>query len=413
MRRSSRLLLLLLAAAPATAPAFEAIDGIRFPSSGEFPAYPREMGTSPRNLWVQGGLLRDDNILRRDAGGVESETVARFGAGVSVDARLWGRQSIYLEARGDTYKFQKFSELDHFAYGLLGELRWEAGNQLSGTLGYGRRHYLTSLAGRLTVLRDPITANDYFASAGYRLTPRWRLHGALDRLERDRREFAAADTRVISAVGGIEYVTTSGNTIGVEARRAQGDAPVAELIDPLGIAVNNDYEERGIAGVLTYRPSEYLRVAGRLGQTERTYTELPGRNFEGTTGRLDVEWRPGNKTRLGFATYRAPRSIIDVGASHVVVSGISFGPSWAPTAKLVFGARIIKEDREYAGDPGTALGVIPLREETVRAWRFTAGWEITRHYQLAAAFETGERRANVPGIDYDFNTVMANLRYNF
>jgi hypothetical protein len=413
MRRSSRLLLLLLAAAPATASAFEAIDGIRFPSSGEFPAYPREAGTLPRNLWVQGGLLHDDNILRRDAGGEESETVARLGAGASVDARVWGRQSVHLEARGDAYKFQNFSELDHFAYGLLGEWRWELGNDLSGTLGYERRHFLVDLAERLSVARDAVTANHYYGRAGFLLTPHWRLRGGLDRVDLDRPEFSAASTTVTTAIAGTDYVTSLGNAIGIEVRESRGDAPVDELVDPLGVAVNNDFKEREIAGVLTYRPSDYLRVAARLGQTERTYTELPGRDFDGTTGRLDVEWRPGNKTRLAFATYRAPRSIIDVGASHVVVTGISFGPSWAPTAKLVFGARIIKEDREYAGDPGTALGAIPLREETVRAWRFTAGWELTRHYQLAAAFETGERRANTLGINYDFNTVMANLRYNF
>jgi hypothetical protein len=410
--RRCRSALLFLFLVPATAQAFEAIDSLRFPSSGVFPAYPSEGGL-PRNLWVQAGLLHDNNILRRDAGGEESETVARVGAGASVDARLWGRQSVHLEARGDGYKFQNFSELDHFAYGLLGELRWELGNALGGTLGYERRHYLIDLAERLTVRRDAVTENHYFARAGYRLTPRWRLRGALDLVDLDRPEFTAAGTQVSSVVGGIDYVTPLGNTIGVEARHSEGDAPVDERIDPLGVAVSNDYEEREIAAVLTYLPSAQLRVAGRLGHTERTYSVLSNRNFDGGTGRLDLEWRPGTKTTLAFSAYRVPRSIIDVGASHVVINGVSFGPSWAPTVKLVFGARLIKEDREYAGDPGVALGVDTLREETVRAWRFTAGWEITRHYQLAAAFETGERSSNILGLDYDYRTVMANLRYNF
>jgi hypothetical protein len=410
LRRSLQVLVIL--AAPATALAFDAIDSLRFPSSGVFPAYPPDP-VSPRNFWVQAGILRDNNVVRRDEGLRESETIARLGAGVSADQRVWGRQSVHLEARADAYKFNNLSELDHVAYGALGELRWELGNQLAGTAGYGRRHYLVDLGERLTVARDTVTENHFFGSAAYALTPRWRLRGTLDHLDTDRPELASSGTKVTSAAGGLEYATPLGNAIGAEVRASTGDAPVDETIDPSGLAINNDYDEREIAAILTYRPSPMLRVAARLGQTERSYTVLPNRDFEGTTGRLDTEWRPGNKTMLGFSAYRVPRSIIAIGASHVIVEGVSFGPSWAPTQKLVFGVRLVSEDREYEGDPAAALGLVPVRQETVRAWRFSAGWEVTRHHQIVAAFETGERRSNRLGFDYDYDTVMANLRYIF
>ncbi|MNC87751.1 hypothetical protein D3C83_35030 [compost metagenome] len=111
--------------------------------------------------------------------------------------------------------------------------------------------------------------------------------------------------------------------------------------------------------------------------------------------------------------YREPRSIIDVAASHVLVEGVSFGPSWAPTAKLVFSARLINEHREYSGDPAAALGAEPLQDETVRGYVIGAGWEITRRHHLGLAWEHGERSSNVLGRDYDYNTLMANLRYVF
>ena len=404
-------LLVLLLAAPATAPAFEAIDELAFPSTGGFPAYPRE-GELPRNFYLQAGMLRDDNILRREAGR-ESETVFRLGAGANVTQRLWGRQSVYLEARGDQYFFNNFRELDHFAYGILGELRWEAGNQLSGTLGYGRRNFLVDLSERLTIARDEVTENNVYATAAYRVTPRWRVRGSAEWLDLDRPELASAGTDVRSVTGGLEYVTPRGSAIGVEARRTSGNAPVDELVAPLAVSINNDYEETEVAGVLTYFPGATVRLRGRLGRTEREYSILSERNFEGTTGRLDADWRPGNKTILGFSAYRAPRSVVDIGASHVLVNGVSFGPRWAPTVKLVFGARFLREDREYQGEPAAALGLVAVREEVVRAWRFTAGWEPFRHHQIAAAYETGERRSNRLGFDYDYDTVMVNYRYVF
>lgn len=407
-----RLVAFALLAVPATALAFEAIDLLRYPSSGDFPAYPAKE-VSPRNFWLQGGVMRDNNILRRGDAARQSETITRLGAGASVDARVWGRQSVHLEARADAYAFHTFSELDHVAYGLLGEWRWELGNQLAGTLGYGRRHFLVDLAERLTVARDDVTENHYFGTAAYRLAPSWRLRGALDHVDADRPDLASAGTRVSAASAGIDYVSARGNSIGLEARVARGDAPVDELIDPLGLAVNNDYEEREIAGVLTYLPGPQLRVGARLGRTERSYSVLSNRDFDGATGRLDLAWRPGNKTTLAFSAYRVPRSIIDVGASHAVVEGTAFGPSWAPSAKLVLSARLINEHRVYAGDPAVALGVATQRDETVRAWRFVGGWEITHHHQFALAFETGERNSNLLGLDYDYRSVTANLRYVF
>ena len=183
--------------------------------------------------------------------------------------------------------------------------------------------------------------------------------------------------------------------IGVEARTTEGIARVTEVVGAL--PVDNDYEEREVAAVLTYLPSPALRLAGRLGHTEREYEQLPQRNFDGGTGRLDAEWLPGNKTALGLTVYRAPRSIVDIGASHVLVDGVSFGPRWAPTAKLVFGARILREEREYQGEPAAALGLVPVREEVLRALRFTAGWEPYRHHQVSAAYENGERDSNRAG----------------
>ena len=402
-------LMVLLLAAPATAAAFEAIDELAFPSAGGFPAYP-SAGEQPRNLYLQAGMLRDDNILRRETDR-ESETVFRLGAGANVTQRLWGRQSVYLEARGDQYFFNNFRELDHFAYGVLGELRWELGNDLSGTLGYGRRNYLVDLGERLTVARDEVTENNLYGTAAFRVTPRWRLRGSAEALDVDRPEVASAGTDVRSVTGGIDYVTPRGSAIGVEARSTSGTARVEEIVGAL--PVDNDYDEREVALVLTYFPSPMLRFSGRLGQTEREYEQLPQRNFDGGTGRLDAEWLPGNKTALGLTVYRTPRSIVDVGASHVLVDGVSFGPRWAPTPKLVFGARLLREDREYQGDPAAALGLVPVREEVLRAWRFTAGWEPQRHHQVTAAYETGERSSNRAGFNYDYDTVMVNYRYVF
>src|SRR5436190_2778157 len=110
MRRPSlfcRLLagFLLLAPLAASAQLFDTVDTMPFASGGRFPAYPPEDGR-PYEVFVEGGLMHDSNILRRNAG-AENESVFRFGGGGRIDQRVWGRQAVRLEARGDLYHFDK------------------------------------------------------------------------------------------------------------------------------------------------------------------------------------------------------------------------------------------------------------------------------------------------------------------
>ncbi|MGQ0545625.1 MAG: hypothetical protein ACT4P3_09870 [Betaproteobacteria bacterium] len=399
----------LLAVAPLAAAAFEAVDTLPYPSLGSFPAY-RVEGDRPGRLFVEAGVMRDDNVLRRSD--ATSETITRVGAGVRYDARVYGRQSVRLEARAAAYDYDRFDELNHVAYGVLGEWRWELGNDLSGTLGYGRRRYQTDLAERQAAIEDLVTENRLYGSAAYRFMPDWRVRGALFAVRADRPDSVTRETGGDAATAGIDYVTPIGNLLGAEVRTAQGDAPVPDLLDPTGQFAGNDYDERELAVVAAYNPGAMLRLGARVARTERTYTVLPGFDFKGTTYRFDALWRPGNKTNLAFEVYKAPRSIVEVDATHVIARGVAFGPSWAPTAKLVFSARVVREEREFPGDPG-ALGLLPVREEVVRAYRLAAGWEATRHFHFGVGWDSGERRSNVLARDYDFNQVSINGRYVF
>jgi hypothetical protein len=395
--------------APALALAFETIDALPWPSAGRFPAYPAE-GVRPTDLWVEGGMMHDDNLLRRDTGG-EADTVMRLGGGFRHAQRVIGRQSLVVEARAMYYNFAEFSDLNHLAYSALGDWRWEIGNDLSGSIILARDRRGADLGETGSPVRSLVTATRLAGTAAYRLGASTRLRGGLASTRAERGGDADAETRGSGATLGADYVSRLGNTLGVEARATEGDAPVAE--ETLGVAfVNNDFEEREVALVATYALGERLRADGRVGRTTRRYTELPSRDFEGTTWRMGGEWLPGNKTSLALAVYKEPRSIIDISAAHVLVKGVSFGPSWAATAKLVFSGRLVREEQEFQGDPRLAFGG-PLRDETIETVRLGVGWEPQRHWQVGVALDFGNRSSNFAERDYDFTAVMANVAWRY
>ena len=395
--------------APLAAQAFETVDTMPYASGGRFPAYaPDEI--RPYEVFIEGGLMYDSNILRRNAG-AEREVVQRYGAGGRIDQRIYGRQTLHLEARGDMFLFDKFGDLDHFTYSGGATWLWELGNDLSGAIGYGRTHRLAALTEVQRAIKRMVTTDDFFANGAWRLGPSFRTRAGIAYgrgvRETPGEEKVTLGTR--TATVGADYVTTLGNSLGIEYRRSRGDAPISTSLDPNNVFTNNDYEERETALVATYTSSASLRFNGRVGHTERTYTDLPN-NFSGTTYRGGLEWLPGTKTILAFEAYKEPRAIIDIAASHVLVRGWAFGPAWAPTAKLAFSLRWVNEHRTFvAADPNVAP-VGTLLEEDVRIARFGIAWEPVRLMQVGLGLDRGTRQSNTLGRDYNYTAAMANIR---
>lgn len=165
--------------------------------------------------------------------------------------------------------------------------------------------------------------------------------------------------------------------------------------------------------MVSYGATSQIRLLGRLGHTERTYSQLTDRDFSGTTWRVGVTWLPGNKTIFGFETYYAPQSIIDVTAAHVVVRGSAFTASWAPTAKLVFSGRLFEEQQEGVGTPQAVLLGEPTRNDTTRGLTLAVGWEPVRFAEVGVGFQAAERTSIEELRNYTYKAAMINLRVRF
>ena len=399
----------LLALAPAAALAFETVDSLPFPSDGRFPAWPADP-ERPWTIFAYGGAMYDSNPLRIPLGiplEEESDTIARLGVGGRSLTRIVGRQRLLLEGFGEYRDYADFNELDHAAYGVRADWLWEIGNQTDGIVGYRRSKRLVDLGEFRSLQRTMVTEESAIVDGGYRFSPDWRIFAGLEH-ERTKRDFDEIEwLNATSLTGSLTYRTPLANEIGGLVRVTRGEARVADEVSLI-----DDYDEIEVAATVSYTLGAQLRLGARLGHTERNYEALPIRDFDGPTYRASVDWLPTTKLVFTLEGFRRPQSVADVTATHVVRQGASFGVRWAPTFKLVFTMRFINEEREYAGDLGAlALGI--QREDTLRTWRFGAGWELQRHLQLGLGFDYGERTSNLPSANYDYDQVMLNARWTF
>ena len=411
MLRCVRLAACAFLLCPLGAAAFEAVDVLTPSSTGRYPAYPTETPPLP-NYWVQAGAMYDSNLLRRPSGD-NHDTVLRLGVGARGDYNVIGRQHFYYEARADGYKYNNFEDIDNVAWGALGEWRYEVGNDLSGVIGASVRQFQAALSEIQRDQKDEITEKRVVGTTAYRAGTHLRLRAGLEYLSYDRPALAQNNIDNLIGLVGVDWVTDLGNTVGIEYHDAKGEAPVNQLVDPLGIFVNNDYRQHDIAVAATWVSNPYIRFAGRYGHTERTYTVLPGRDYSGPTWLAALDFLPGNKTILSFETSRHITSLIEVGASHAVVTGYAFGPSWAVTSKVNLIARLFQQKLDYEGDPAAALGLTPVRQETVKGVRLGSYWEYNRQIHWQFAYDHGTRDSNFEDRNYTYNAVMANVRYVF
>ena len=393
--------------------AFTSVDTMLWPSYGAFPAYPGP-DLRPWSLKAYGGIMWDDNVQRLDKdifGADLSDVITRLGVGGSYGARVYGRQAVVLDGYVEYRDYDKFNNLDHYAYGTRADWLWQLGNQLDGTAGWRRTQRLADL-GETAIPRKNIITEDRFDLTGaYHFAPDWRLTAGMGWVHVDNDGRPVEPTNAWASRVGIEHVSALGNIVGLEMRYGEGDAAVDDPI--IGILPENRYQQQDIALTLAYGLTPDLRIRGRLGYTTRTYNDLPASDFEGTTGRGAIEWRPGPKTLMVFEAYRQVDPLIDADALHVDRRGAVVGFTWAPTVKLVFGTRLTHERRIYEGTPGQILLGGPLRDETLRFVSFTAGWEPARFWQLSGAVDFGERESNIFGRNYDYTAYTLNLKYEF
>lgn len=425
LRRIGTAVLLCLPAV-ASGQGFDTTEDILWPDQGRYSGYPPEPDPRRVQFSVSGGIYHDDNIFRLSdsvavpAGFSKSDTVYRAGVGLRADLPV-SQQRFLFDAKVDNFTFDRNSELDHLAYRAGAAWRWQVTRQFTGDIGYSRRRFLSDLGEIQAPLKDLITEDRLYASAGFAFTPRWRVRGAADWFKWDHSDVTrdVLDLRVSSTTVGLDYVTPANNSIGGQFKYSHGDYSNRQVFAAGTVA--NSYDEYETSAVLHWVLTGKTVLNARLGYTKREHDEVPARDFDGGTGRLSLDWAVGGKTLINVSAWREIRSVEEAGtleqaaASYILSTGASIGPAWAPTAKLVFQLKAVHEKREYQGDPDPAFVVLglPHREDTFNGVRLSAGYTPRRNLQFSLSAERGDRSSTTVGRDYEYNRVSGNARFQF
>ncbi len=376
-------------------------------------------------LFASQTLTRDDNVFRLSSGldpaaalgsSSKGDTSSTTSFGVNLDAPV-SRQRFQGGVTWNQIRYGRFTILNFDGHEGRGTWLWQLGSDISGQLGYTETFGLASLAnvqsGVQSSVPNFLTMRRTFFNATYLLTPRWRLQGEAGSLKQSNEapERKVNDTSTDSVDLTASYVTPVSNQIGLSARVEDGRLPNRQFV--AGDLFDNSYRQQNVAAVTDWTLTGSSHVNARVGSVRRSYTQLPQRDFEGSTFQAAYDWKPTGKLALTAAAQKGISAIEQINIGFVLVKSVALQPTLRLTDKVNLAGTLGYSNREYRSDPALTLGVVPSRTDRVRSAAVTASYRPIRTVTLQMALLHETRSSTAAFGDYAVNVVSVSARIGF
>jgi exopolysaccharide biosynthesis operon protein EpsL len=334
--------------------------------------------------------------------------------GLNLDVPV-SRQRFQANFAVNDVRFNRFTDLNNTGHEVRGQWLWQAGNDFSGAIGASQVEGLNTFVNLQQRLRDPVTTRQAFANGAWMVTPQWRLRGAVDTLELTHGE-ATQQVHNIDVTGvesSVSWISRAGNSLGVGVRQEEGRYPNRQVV--AGTAFDNAYTQQSINALLDWQVTGNSRISGRAGWTERSYSQLSQRDYDGFLYRVVWDWRTAPGQRFGMSTIvqRDISAYEDFRTSFVLVQGVALRPTYQLTDKTSLGGIAEYASREYLGDPAFIVGGAGARRDRVYTGGLTLTWRPTRTISVFANALHERRTSNFLFGDYTANILSVRARIGF
>ncbi len=376
-------------------------------------------------VFVAEKITHDDNVFRRssavDAASVtgsssKGDYYATTDLGLRFDVPV-SRQRFLGDWTWNDNRYDEFTVLNYLGYRGRALWEWRAGNDLSGELGIAQSRSLASLAnvqnGVQSSTPNPVERRNSFFNAAYMLTPRWKLKGELTKSSQSNTapEFQANDVDINGTGLTVSYVTPSANEVGVNVRFSDATYPHEQLV--AGTLVDNAYRQRNVALVGVWTISGRSHLSAQLGRVNRSYEQIPQRDFENTTFHAAYEWKATGKLTLTAEMQRDISATQEGNTGFIFLQGVALRPAYNVTEKITLAGVFEYSKWDYLGDPGLVLGTLEPRTDKVHAAGLSLSYQPVRRVSLEATMRRETRSSTAAFGDYQANIVGISARIGF
>jgi hypothetical protein len=344
-------------------------------------------GTEPQtwSIGLSQTLTHESNLFRvsdDDTSVSEREDwVSTTALNFGLDQPL-GRQRLRGQAALLQNRYREHDELNDTGHDLRLLLDWETVGNLNGDIGAQstKRQYRYGLdsVGPSDGPNEETTQAAFFHArlGGMGL---WALQFGAETLRRDysAASFAIQELSQHSVEGGIGYRPSPDLSGALLLRHTRIDRNDVTAVDPPGTTVGDDVDRNDVELNAAWQASGASRFEARLTRSQEEHKVIEDRSF----------WAG------------------------------SLGWLWAPSAKLNFTTRLVRDTEGQSGDLVSAESQLPAvsaSDQLRNALEWTASWEATSKVQLLGSAQWSRRTLTVEGRELNDRTLAlgVGLRYN-
>jgi len=367
--------------------------------------------------YVGYSLVYDDNVLgvadgANTTGEKLSDTARHAEAGIIFNKRI-SQQVLSGHANLDHITYGHFGQLDNNAKDILANWNWHVGNHVDGNLGVS---YIQALTPFVNFHSDELnlrTQRREFFDGAWRLHPSWRLRAGVsrDKLNYDLTSQQAGNRTEVASEVGLDYLASSGSTVGVQLRHTRGDLPNPQLIDT--VLVDNSYDQNELKAKVSWLLTGKTQLQFLGGYVQRKHDFFPARDFSGVNARVQASWNATAKLNVTAGIWREIGALDDLTASYTLNQGIGVGSTYDMTSKIRFEGQLKHESSDYSGTVALPSLQLADRKDTFDTASVKMIYRPTTHLQLATTAYHKKRDSSLDGNNAANNGVMLSSRYEF
>ena len=331
-----------------------------------------------------------------------SDTFATYEFGIDA---TWERgvNTFELSGKGYSNVYNRFSGIDYAGGNALAEWAWDTG-LWNGLLRYRYNRGLRDFANQVIPRKDLRTRNAFVGQLGRRLGQNMGLTFRAEVADIFYTENRFLDQERILGGVAFDWYSRAGNSIGFDVELIDG----AFDNNPL-----NDYTQIDAGPTMRWVISGKTRINAKVGYSSREHAQSPERDFDGFTGRVDVDWRTGGDSKALFSVFREISNLSDEIANFAIIHGVSIEPTWQISTRTALRLQLAYEDRDFQGDDGVIIPQPDDRRDKVASGGIWVEWTTEGAWTFSLGAYGEDRSSNRDFANYDFLAAEGFVRFGF
>jgi opacity protein-like surface antigen len=371
------------------------------------------------DLFVADQFTYDDNLYRlpsgadipAQAGPLATRADSFNSVSLGGDGRWFSDiQGVTVNFRADENRFTHNDSLNNISGKGNLEWDWRLATNWSGQAGVSYTRALASFADTGYYARDVVQREDYFGTVRYQIGPQWAVYGGFIGANTTQTAVPEQqfDFRSKAGNAGLEYATSSTNTVGLEYRYTDATFPQDFVLN--NAPFNSDYKEQTARIIVKYVFSAATELDASAGYLKRDYPEASFAAFSGDIWRAALQWQPTEQLQLLLSGWRQLTAYVDAESDYFVSTGVSIVPTWIATETVKLSLTISRENHDYIDTSPSTIAFVSRHDKltlaqgaVIYAPRDVLIFALTARYH--------KRDSNQPQDHYDDTLATASVTY--